>query len=108
MLTILKVSGHSLIPYYQEGDFVLVAKIPFFLDRLKPGDAVAFRHPVYGTMIKIVEHIAPTDELVFVSGTHTDSLDSRQLGPIPRESLLGKVIWHIKKTPNENKSSKIS
>lgn len=97
MLKILKVSGQSLIPYYKEGDFVMVAKIPFFLDRLKPGDVVAFTHPLYGTMIKIVEHIAPTGEVIFVIGTHTNSLDSRQLGPIPRESLLGKVIWHIKK-----------
>lgn len=97
MVKILKVSGTSLIPHYREGDFVLVVKIPFFLDRLKAGDAIAFSHPLYGTMIKLVEHIDPTGQSIFVTGTNDNSLDSRKLGPIPRSSLLGKVIWHIKK-----------
>jgi signal peptidase I len=99
MIKVLKVSGQSLTPYYQEGDFVLIVKIPFFLDRLKSGDTVAFNHPVYGLMIKLVEHIEPAGELIFVSGTQANSLDSRQLGPIPRKALLGKVIWHIKQPP---------
>jgi signal peptidase I len=104
MIKVLKVSGHSLTPYYQEGDFVLIVKIPFFLDRLKSGDTVVFNHPVFGQMIKLVEHIEPQGELVFVSGTHTNSLDSHQLGPIPRTALLGKVIWRIKKPPRRTKS----
>jgi signal peptidase I len=98
MFRFLKVSGQSLTPSYQEGDFVLVAKIPFFLDRLKCGDAVVFNHPVFGQMIKLVEHIDLPGNLVFVTGTQPNSLDSRQLGPIPRGELQGKVIWHIKKS----------
>lgn len=97
MIDILKVSGHSLTPFFQEGDFVLIVKIPFFLDRLKTGDAVVFHHPVFGKLIKLVEHIDPLGELIFVTGTQADSLDSQQLGPIPRSALLGKVIWRIKK-----------
>lgn len=107
MIKVLKVSGQSLTPYYQEGDFVLVVKIPFFLNRLKSGDVVIFNHPVYGQMIKLVEHIEPSGEQVFVTGTHADSIDSRQLGPIPRTALLGKVIWHIKK-PTQQRNSKIT
>lgn len=99
MLKFLKVSGKSLTPYFQEGDFVLVIKIPFFLDRLKSGDTVAFTHPIYGTMIKLVEYVDTSSELIFVTGTHPDSLDSSKLGPIPRNALLGKVIWHIRKNP---------
>lgn len=99
MFRFLKVSGQSLTPYFEEGDFVLVAKIPFFLERLKPGDAVVFSHPLYGQMIKLVEHVELPGDMVFVTGTHANSLDSRQLGPIPRAELQGKVIWHLKK-PN--------
>ena len=97
MLKLLKITGNSLTPEYQEGDFVLVAKIPFFLDRLKTGDAVVFTHPAYGQMIKLVEHVDQPGKMVFVIGTHANSLDSRHLGPIPRAELQGKVICHIKK-----------
>ena len=40
MLGFFKVTGNSLSPDYQEGDFVLLLKIPFFLNRLKEGDIV--------------------------------------------------------------------
>jgi signal peptidase I len=104
MITVLKVSGQSLTPHYQEGDFVLVVKIPFFLNRIKNGDAVVFNHPVFGQMIKLVEHIEPLGEQVFVAGMHANSLDSRQLGPIPRTALVGKVIWHVRKPLRQRKS----
>ena len=42
MLKFIKVSGKSLLPEYREGDFVLVAKIPFFLRHIRQGDIVVF------------------------------------------------------------------
>ena len=97
MIQILKVTGESLSPSFLEGDFVVVSKIPFVLRRLKSGDIVVFRHPVYGTMVKQVEHISPDGEEISVIGTHPGSTDSRQFGPLWRGMLVGKVIWHIRK-----------
>jgi nickel-type superoxide dismutase maturation protease len=97
MIQILKVTGESLSPFFIEGDFVVVSKIPFVLRKIKAGDIVVFRHPVYGTMIKKVEHISPDGEEFFVLGTHPESTDSRQFGPLRRSQLTGKVIWHIGK-----------
>ncbi len=97
MIQILKVTGVSLSPFFLEGDFVVVSKIPFVLRKIKTGDIVVFRHPVYGTMIKKVERISPDGEEVFVVGTHPESTDSRQFGPLQRRQLIGKVIWHIGK-----------
>lgn len=97
MLKIMKVSGESLAPEFHEGDFVLIAKIPFVLNRLKPGDVVAFYHPEYGVMIKKIDFILPGGTEFFVVGTHHLSLDSRLFGPIKRGELIGKVIWHIRK-----------
>ena len=99
MLRFIKVLGQSLAPDYREGDFVLVAKIPFLLNRLKKGDTVVFNHPVYGTMIKMVESSQAVRGEIFVLGTHQDSVDSRHFGPIRTADLIGKVIWHIRK-PN--------
>ena len=98
MIALIKVTGNSLSPEYQEGDFVLVVKIPFFLRRLKVGDVVVFKHPYYGTMVKKVESLAPDGGQFFVVGTHPDSTDSRQFGTIHKEDLVGKVLWHFKKS----------
>lgn len=97
MIQILKVTGESLSPFFVEGDFVVVSKIPFVLRKIKAGDIVVFRHPVYGTMIKKVAHISPDGDEIFVLGTHPESTDSRQFGPLRRRQLIGKVVWHIGK-----------
>jgi len=97
MLKVLKVSGNSLSPTYQEGDFVMVSTVPLLFGALKRGDIVVFRHEVYGTMIKIVEAVAPGGEEFSVVGTRPDSVDSRRFGLISRQDVVGKVIWHIKK-----------
>ena len=97
MLGLLKVTGDSLSPDYQEGDFVLLLKIPFFLNRLKRGDTVVFRQTYYGVMIKRVERRSQDGKQVYVLGTHAESADSRKFGPVQLEDLVGKVIWHIKR-----------
>lgn len=96
MLRLLKVTGDSLTPEYQGGDFVLVSKIPFLFSPPAPGDVVAFHQPGYGTLIKRIHDITPDGKLD-VMGSHPGSVDSRVFGPIHRANLLGKVIWHFHK-----------
>ena len=97
MLRFLRVTGDSLLPVYQDGDFVLVSKIPYLFDEIKQGDIIAFRHKEYGTMIKKVEDVASSVGEIHVIGTHENSVDSRRFGPITSDDMLGKVIWHVKK-----------
>lgn len=97
MFRLLKVSGDSLSPVYQNGDFVLVAKIPLFFKNLHRGDVVAFHHHIYGTMIKQVDDISRDGESIVVTGFHQNNVDSTQFGPISRDAIIGKVIWHIKR-----------
>jgi signal peptidase I len=96
MLRFLKVTGDSLAPEYQEGDFVLVSKIPFYLVPPSPGDVIAFRQPGYGLLIKRIQNIAP-DGGLNVIGNRPDSIDSRVFGTVRRTDIIGKVIWHILK-----------
>jgi signal peptidase I len=97
MIRLLKVSGESLSPKYQEGDFVVVSKIPFLFDAIKPGDTVVFKQPGYGTMIKQVDRVEPEKDAIYVIGTRPDSVDSRNFGAVGERNVLGTVIWHIKK-----------
>jgi len=94
MLEIIKVTGESLSPEYKEGDYVIIVTYPFFL-RLKPGDTIVFDQPEYGRVIKKIQRIEYN--LIYVSGAHANSVDSRRFGPVPRKNILGKVIWHIQK-----------
>lgn len=93
MIKFIKVTGQSLSPEYQEGDFVMIVTLPFFL--FKPGNTVVFQHPAYGIMIKKILRVDPQG--LFVTGTHPNSIDSRQLGLIKPRSVLGVVAWHIRK-----------
>lgn len=97
MLRIFKVSEDSLNPVIREGDFVLTSKIPFLLARLKPGDIVVLDHPIHGRLIKKIEKISVDGQEIYVIGTHEFSLDSRQFGPVSRQIILGKVIWHSRR-----------
>ncbi len=96
MLKVVKISGASLEPRYQEGDFVLVSKIPFLVRGPRPGDTVVFRHERYGRMIKLVERVMP-DGRLWVVGTRPVSVDSYEFGPVRAQDVEGMVVAHIKK-----------
>jgi signal peptidase I len=101
VLKLLKVSGHSLSPLYQDGDFVLVSKIPILIQGIRPGDAVVFQHPRLGRLIKLVERLEAGGKSVYVVGVSSFSSDSRTFGAIPSNLIQGKVIWHF--TPEVKK-----
>jgi signal peptidase I len=100
MINIIKITNHSLEPDFQDGDYVVISKIPLLWRKARQGDVVAFHKPPYGLMIKRVEYLTPGGDL-FVLGTHAASVDSLQFGPIRPQDILGKVIWHEKKPRRE-------
>ena len=87
-----------MAPDFQEGDFVLLATAPFFLNRLRAGDTIVFQHQLYGTLIKRITAFDPESAEAYVAGTSPESLDSRRLGTIRRENIQGKVITHFSRT----------
>jgi signal peptidase I len=95
MLRLFRIQGHSLEPEYQSGDFVLVSKIPFLFRPPKPGDVIGFNHSAFGLLIKQIETYNALTRQVTVVGTHPDSIDSREFGPISAQQIIGKMLWHI-------------
>ena len=96
MFRLLKITGDSLTPEFQEGDFVFISRIPFWFRSPSAGDTIAFRHPGYGLLIKRIQHTTPEAGL-YVICSHPASIDSRIFGPINHKDVIGKVIWHIRK-----------
>ncbi len=105
MFRILKVTGNSLFPLIQEGDFVIVFKIPFLLWRFfryHRGDIVVLKHPYYGILIKKIDWLSDDGKQYSVIGTHPESTDSRQFGLVEYEWLVGKMIFHIRHPSRKN------
>ena len=95
ILKIIKVTGRSLYPVYQDGDFVIISKIPILFGFLRPGNVVVFNHPAYGRLIKRVARIEEGGKRLFVVGENEESVDSRSFGSIATQWVQGKVIWSI-------------
>jgi signal peptidase I len=96
MLRLLKIRGQSLYPDFQEGDYVLAAKVPFPSGKIRVDDVIVFRQPGFGTLIKGVRQVLDAGKSFEVRGTQIESTDSRNFGPVPIERVSGKVIWHIR------------
>ena len=84
-----------MLPQLAEGDLVLAVDWYWLVGRPRPGDKVVFRHPDYGTLVKLVDELRPAQSQLTVRGTRPVSLDSQEFGPIPLTWLLGKVIWVV-------------
>jgi signal peptidase I len=97
LLKFYKIRGHSLHPDFKDGDYVLAAGFPFPFNKIRVGDVIVFHQPGLGTLIKRVQTVLNGGSAFDVRGTQINSTDSRDYGPIPRETVRGKIIWHIRK-----------
>jgi hypothetical protein len=96
MCRLIRITGFSLFPTYQGGDFVLISRLPVVLRRVKAGDVLVFHQVGYGTLIKRVERVFDGGESFYVAGTQAESVGSREFGAVLKGQVRGKVIYHIK------------
>lgn len=89
-----------MLPLLADGDLVLAVDWYWLVGDLRQGDQVVFRHPVYGTLVKLVDEIRPAQGVLTVRGTRPVSLDSQEFGPVPVSAVLGKVLWRVRRPPS--------
>jgi len=91
-LMFFEVSGYSMFPFYRAGDRFLVKKMP--ADNLKKGHIIAY----YSGLDKLVCHrliknvCNENKNLFYTRGDVQFSLE----GPIPEQSVIGKVVAVMK------------
>lgn len=92
-LTRFRVEGDSMCPTLRPGDHLLVNRAAYLLSRPRPGDVVVLRDPEEPGRVLVKRVADPADGgSCFVVGDNpAASRDSRRLGPVPRELILGKV-----------------
>lgn len=76
-------------PTLTPGDRVLVLRL-----RPRPGDVIALLDP-RGATRTILKRVAAIDgdELTVLGDNAAASTDSRTFGPVPRSSVLGRVVY---------------
>jgi nickel-type superoxide dismutase maturation protease len=96
----VRVSGHSMAPTFNDGDWLLVWYSPHI--RIQVGQLIVLRRPlnsgaeVASLFIKRIAGISGA--FVTVHGDNKDaSTDSRQWGDVAREEIIGKVIGRYHK-----------
>lgn len=86
------VRGHSMQPFLNEGDRVVVFRWAYIFSRPKVGDVVVFRHSDRNEYIKRISAAAEKNEFVVAGDNKRDSMDSRKHGHVQRKAVIGKVI----------------
>ncbi len=87
--TRVEVRGESMRPVLRPGDRLLVRRT----DRVRPGEIAVVRDPRDGRSLWIKRVHDVTDDGVDVRGDAPDrSTDSRQVGPVPRRLVVGRVV----------------
>jgi len=90
ILSRFTIHGHSMEPTILSGQIVLVSNIPFLFFRPKINEIISFKHDGKVFIKRIVK---VNKENYFVKGDNEkDSFDSRKVGWIKRQNIIGKVI----------------
>ncbi len=87
-----RVRGDSMYPEYRSSDYLLVMR-PLWR-RLRPGDDVVSRHPVFGTVFKRIRGLE--GDRLWLCGLNPRSTSSTELGSVSRGAVLGRVILHVR------------
>ncbi|HEV3366496.1 MAG TPA: nickel-type superoxide dismutase maturation protease [Acidimicrobiales bacterium] len=93
----VEVAGSSMSPALLAGDKVLVLALPRPLSRWpRPGEVIAVRDPRDPSRV-LIKRVASVDRrsgTLEVAGDAQDaSTDSRQFGPVPRSSVVGRAVY---------------
>jgi len=89
----VRVTGNSMLPSYQAGDFLLVERVSYRFRSPRTGEVVVFFAPPRGVLIKRVCKVR-ADDAVYVLGDNSEwSNDSRSFGYVPRDYIIGRAIF---------------
>jgi nickel-type superoxide dismutase maturation protease len=91
LLAKFKIIGHSMQPQIKDSETVLVSNIFYWFKNPQIGDIVAFRK-LGKILIKRITKIQ-NGKYFLVGDNQQDSLDSRKLGLISKEKIIGKVFY---------------
>ena len=100
------VRGSSMVPNFQNGDYLIVDEVSYQFRRPQQGEVVVFRYPkdpsqffikrVAGLPGDKIGNITLADDEYYVLGDNTfASSDSRFWGPVKSNLIIGRAILRL-------------
>ncbi|WP_368506439.1 nickel-type superoxide dismutase maturation protease [Synechococcus sp. YX-04-1] len=100
-LLLLRIEGRSMQPTLEPGDRVLVRRLG---RKLSPslGSVVVTWHP-QRSKLRLIKRLKSVEEtgLWLLGDNPTESTDSRQLGAVPTNLLIGEVVGRLPRGESE-------
>lgn len=91
------VNGNSMLPTLLEGQDVLSFNWAYLGRKPKVGEIIVLNFKGRDLIKRVVK---VEDGNIFVEGDNkTESMDSRDFGPVPVESVIGKVVYASNEIP---------
>lgn len=100
MLRIFRVTGSSMEPTLNDGDYVVAATR---LWRPRESKLAVANHPEYGLLIKRVRRRSPTGYTL--SSDNPLGTDSRKFGEVSERHVIGPVLLTIRQPSSAARSS---
>ena len=92
MLRIIRVSGLSMTPTLNDGDYIIITKPR----SIKPGFIYVLRHDRLGRMVKRLSRLE--SGFCYWAGDSVESTASDKIGSTPKSLIIGQARWVIKPT----------
>ncbi|WP_353405721.1 S24/S26 family peptidase [Pseudoteredinibacter isoporae] len=90
MLRLYKVTGDSMAPRFQSGDYLLLSTVFF---RLQNEDLLVYQHPAFGAIFKQVSGIENTG--FQLRSYNPAGISQEKIGLCNRDRIVGKMLWHF-------------
>lgn len=92
MLTLYKVTGNSMSPSFNDGDYVCALKK---IKKLKVQQVVLVNHHAYGLIIKRIKKINIHGQLTLSGDNPHQGVSSEDIGTIEPAQVRAKVLFKI-------------
>ncbi|WP_363322346.1 S24/S26 family peptidase [uncultured Pseudoteredinibacter sp.] len=91
MLKIFKITGNSMSPRFNDGDYLLL----FTLRRKpRPGQFLVYDHPEIGPIFKQVGEVTQGGGL-YLKSLNSAGVSSEDIGQCQTENIIGRMLWHF-------------
>ncbi len=89
-----RVTGDSMVPTMHDGETIVVNRFAYRFFAPQPGDLLVFRDPGTSKLaVKRVTDLVAGSRVYLTGDNPTESVDSRHLGGIATDSIVGRVLF---------------